>query len=225
MTVGPLRLVIFDVDGTLVDSQGDIVSSMEAAFQSVDRPVPARTEILSIVGMSLELAVPKLCPELTEAEAERAVDAYKTHYQHLRATKGTASSPFYPGVREVLEHLHGVPEYLLGVATGKSRRGLTALLESHGLTGMFVTEQVSDFHPSKPHPAMLHAALSETGIDAKDAVMIGDTSFDMDMARAAGVRTIGVSWGYHAPESLNADITLAQMSDLPAALEKIWSDA
>jgi phosphoglycolate phosphatase len=152
------------------------------------------------------------------------VDGYKSAYQRLRAEKGAASSPFYPGVRDTLEHLFNVPEYLVGVATGKSRRGLTALLDSHGLTGRFVTEQVADFHPSKPNPAMIHAALSETGVEPENAVMVGDTTFDMDMARAAGIGTIGVSWGYHSPDKLSADVTLTQMTDLPAALKTIWRD-
>ena len=224
MTLGPLRLIIFDVDGTLVDSQADILASMAAGFGAGDVPVPERAAILSIVGMSLEKAIPVLAPDASAATHAVIVDGYKSAYQRLRAEKGAASSPFYPGVRDTLEHLFNVPEYLVGVATGKSRRGLTALLDSHGLTGRFVTEQVADFHPSKPHPAMIHAALSETGVEPENAVMVGDTTFDMDMARAAGIGTIGVSWGYHSPDKLNADVTLTQMTDLPAALKTIWRD-
>ncbi|MCT4579298.1 HAD-IA family hydrolase [Donghicola sp.] len=224
MTLGPLRLIIFDVDGTLVDSQADILASMAAGFAAGDVPVPERAAILSIVGMSLEKAIPVLAPDASAATHAVIVDGYKSAYQRLRAEKGAASSPFYPGVRDTLEHLFNVPEYLVGVATGKSRRGLTALLDSHGLTGRFVTEQVADFHPSKPHPAMIHAALSETGVEPENAVMVGDTTFDMDMARAAGIGTIGVSWGYHSPDKLNADVTLTQMTDLPAALKTIWRD-
>ena len=224
MTLGPLRLIIFDVDGTLVDSQADILASMAAGFGAGDVPVPERAAILSIVGMSLEKAIPVLAPDASAATHAVIVDGYKSAYQRLRAEKGAASSPFYPGVRDTLEHLFNVPEYLVGVATGKSRRGLTALLDSHGLAGRFVTEQVADFHPSKPHPAMIHAALSETGVEPENAVMVGDTTFDMDMARAAGIGTIGVSWGYHSPDKLNADVTLTQMTDLPAALKTIWRD-
>lgn len=224
MTLGPLRLIIFDVDGTLVDSQADILASMAAGFAAGGVPVPERAAILSIVGMSLEKAIPALAPDASDATHAVIVDGYKSAYQRLRAEKGAASSPFYPGVRETLEHLFNVPEYLVGVATGKSRRGLTALLDSHGLTGRFVTEQVADFHPSKPHPAMIHAALAETGVYRENAVMVGDTTFDMDMARAAGVGTIGVSWGYHSPDRLDADVTLTQMTELPAALKTIWRD-
>ena len=111
----------------------------------------------------------------------------------------------------------------MGVATGKSRRGLDHVLEAHGLRRFFVTEQVADHHPSKPHPSMVQAALAETGVAPEDAVMIGDTSFDIDMGRAAGVRTVGVGWGYHGAGRLErADIVIDAFSALPAALETVW---
>lgn len=93
---------------------------------------------------------------------------------------------------------------LLGVATGKSRRGLSHVLALHGLSNWFDTIQVADDHPSKPHPAMIEAALWETGVEARDAVIIGDTSFDMEMGRAAGIGRLGVAWGYHRTEDLEA---------------------
>ena len=143
---------------------------------------------------------------------------------HLRAQAGAAqSSPLYPGALRALNTLSAVPENLLGVATGKSRRGLDKLLEGHGLGAYFVTQQVSDFHPSKPHPSMILTALSETGIEASNAVMIGDTEFDMAMGRAAGVNTIGVSWGYHPRSALtDADVVIDDFSDLPSGLDRIW---
>ncbi|MEC9198315.1 MAG: HAD-IA family hydrolase [Pseudomonadota bacterium] len=218
-----LRLIIFDVDGTLVDSQADILASMQAGFAAVGQVAPERAQVLSIVGMSLDNAVAELAPDLDQATRDHIVATYKDTYAQLRASKGTASSPFYPGVRETLEQLFSVPHYLLGVATGKSRRGLTSLLDSHGLTGRFVTEQVADFHPSKPHPAMLHEAMRETGIDPQNTVMIGDTSFDIEMAKAAGVHPVGVSWGYHPVQRLNAPRVIDRMQDLPALLTDIWS--
>ena len=126
-------------------------------------------------------------------------------------------------MRETLVALHAVPETLLGVATGKSRRGLDKLLEAHDLGGYFVNQQVSDHHPSKPHPSMLEAALSETGVAREAAVMIGDTSFDREMAQAAGLPFIGVSWGYHARDALEgAHAILDDMRDLPDLLETLW---
>ncbi|MGJ8545792.1 MAG: HAD-IA family hydrolase [Sulfitobacter sp.] len=200
-----LRLVIFDVDGTLVDSQGDIVAAMRAAFAQAGVDAPSRAEILSIVGLSLDVAMARLAPAQSAAVQGAMVQAYKDAYMDLRAQAGAAqSSPLYPGARETLDALRQVDDILLGVATGKSKRGLDKLIEAHGLEGFFVTQQVADFHPSKPHPSMILAAMSETGVAARDTVMIGDTSFDMEMAASAGVRGIGVAWGYHPRRDLGA---------------------
>jgi len=220
----PLRLIIFDVDGTLVDSQGDILAAMRYAFDRAALIAPSRDEILGIVGLSLDVAMVRLAPDAEPDTQSGMVEWYKEAYMELRAKTGTAeSSPLYPHAREVLETLARVPENILGVATGKSRRGLDKLLGGHGLGHMFVTQQVADHHPSKPHPSMLLQALSETGIPAADAVMIGDTSFDMQMARAAGIRPIGVSWGYHPRESLNdAEQIIDGFGELPACLGAMW---
>ncbi|MEQ8258356.1 MULTISPECIES: HAD-IA family hydrolase [Roseovarius] len=222
-----LRLVIFDVDGTLVDSQADIVAAMSHAFARAEREAPTREAILSIVGLSLDRAIALLAPDLEAGMQDRMVEWYKDAYVALRAEIGAAqSSPLYPGAREVLEALNAQPETLLGVATGKSRRGLDKLLEGHGLERMFITQQVSDHHPSKPHPSMIRAALSETGLEPHQAVMIGDTSFDMEMAAAAGVAGIGVGWGYHPRESLGAARhVIERFEDLPPLLQQIWEAA
>lgn len=218
-----LRLVIFDVDGTLVDSQASIVAAMAAAFGAEGLAVPARAAILAIVGLSLEHAMLRLAPELAAETRARLVEGYKAAYHAHRLEQGAAHSPLYPGVAEVLAGLAARPELLMGVATGKSRRGLDALIEAHGLERCFVTRQVADDHPSKPHPSMIHAALDEAGVDAGEAVMVGDTSYDMDMARAAGIAGLGVSWGYHAPEALkNAVSVIHRVEDLPPALDRIW---
>lgn len=220
-----LRLVIFDVDGTLVDSQASIVAAMTAAFAAQGLAVPERAAILSIVGLSLDHAMLRLAPELAAEARARLVQGYKDAYFTHRQEQGAAHSPLFPGVAEMLEQLAGRPELLMGVATGKSRRGLDALIEAHGLERYFVTRQVADDHPSKPHPAMLQAALDEAGIEAGDAAMVGDTSYDMDMALAAGVPGLGVSWGYHAPEALkNARAVIDRIGDLPPALEQIWKE-
>ncbi len=221
------RLVVFDVDGTLVNSQGDIVAAMHAAFAQAELAAPAREEILSIVGLSLDVAIPRLAPDAPAALHSQMVDWYKESYMRLRGeTPITTSSPLYPHALRVLQDLHLLPDTLLGVATGKSRRGLDKLLEGHNLRQYFVTQQVADHHPSKPHPSMLHAALGDTGVQARDAVMIGDTSFDMDMARAAGMRAIGVSWGYHDRTALGAaDMIIDDFRALPDALNTLWEPA
>lgn len=217
-----LRVAIFDVDGTLVDSQNDIVASMTRAFAAIDRPAPPREAVVGIVGLSLEHAVHRLDPALDAPTVTAAVDAYKDAYAAMRAAAGAAkSSPLYPGARDVLDELSDRDDLLLAVATGKSRRGLSALLDNHGLGRHFVSEQVSDHHPSKPHPAMIEAVLSETGVDRARAVMIGDTSFDIDMGRSAGVRTLAVAWGYHRAEDLGADAIARDFGQIPALIEEL----
>lgn len=221
-----LRLVIFDVDGTLVDSQGDILGAMGRAFEGAGRAVPSRDAVLGIVGLSLPVAMARLAPEADAAELDHLVEGYKDAYVQMRAEVGAAqSSPLYPGALQMLDHLHAMPDVLLGVATGKSRRGLDKLIEAHGLERYFVTQQVADHHPSKPHPSMILEAMAETGVSAARTAMIGDTSFDMEMARAAGVRAVGVSWGYHPVSALrDASQVIGTFADLPGALTDLWSE-
>ncbi|WP_370202815.1 HAD-IA family hydrolase [Salipiger bermudensis] len=219
-----LRLVIFDVEGTLVDSQADILASMQAAFGATGLAVPAREEILAIVGLSLPQAMARLAPRADKTARAEMVEAYKAAYLALRAEKGTPdSSPLYPHVRKVLGQLHAEPDTLLGIATGKSRRGLDKLVDGHDMRQLFVTQQCADDHPSKPHPSMIEAALSETGVEPHRAVMIGDTSYDMDMARSAGILAIGVTWGYHDAERLrDAHLVIDDIRLLPGLLTQIW---
>ena len=224
---GTLRLILFDVDGTLVDSQDDIVGSMTLSFEALGLTSPKRSEIVDIIGLSLETAVIRLMPGLAEPLYENLVIGYKAAYKGLRAHNGTTlSSPLYPNARVVLQSLWAKSDYLLGVATGKSRRGLDILLEEHGLSDYFLTVQCADLHPSKPHPAMLQAALAETGVEAKNAVMIGDTQFDMEMAGAAGLHAIGVTWGYHDVQRLGrADHIANDFAQIPLILKTLWQDA
>lgn len=189
-----MRLVVFDVDGTLSDSQANICAAMERGFAAMGLAPPSRAETLSIVGLSLPLAVARLAPEADEATVAGIVEGYKSSYF---AGRTASPAPLYPGARACLLRLAARDDLILGIATGKSRRGLDALITYHQLEGLFVTRQVADDHPSKPNPEMLRAALSEAGVGAAQAVMVGDTSFDIEMAGAAGVAGIGVSWGYH----------------------------
>lgn len=220
----PLRLVIFDVDGTLVDSQGDITRGMGMAFDAVNLPVPPRAAILATVGLSLAETMARLAPGASAAQRAELVEVYKNSYAALRQQAGSkASSPLYPHTMEVLERLHAHPETLLGVATGKSRRGLNFLVDAHDLRRLFVTQHCADDHPSKPHPSMIHAALADTGVAAEHAVMIGDSSYDMEMARAAGVTPIGVSWGYQPVTQLGeAAHLIDDIRGLPALLNNLW---
>ncbi|MDE9451100.1 HAD-IA family hydrolase [Aliiroseovarius sp. Z3] len=229
MSDAPLRLAVFDVDGTLIDSQDFIVEAMNRAFGAMGVTLPTRAEVLSIVGLSLHDAIRRLVPSMSPTEVTEASQQYKDMFIQLRAEKGgEASAPMYPGARAALEHLHKRDDVLLGVATGKARRGLDHAYDAHDLRHFFVTSQTADSHPSKPHPSMLQAALAETGADATNAVMIGDTSFDIEMGRAAGYRTIGVTWGYHPRERLvtaGADLLIDTYADLAAALDELWGTA
>ena len=222
MTMPPQRLAIFDVDGTLVDSQSHILEAMTTAFAAEGAPLPSRRAVLSIVGLSLPEAVEWLAPDLSTATRGRIVNAYKSAFGPLR---GAAPPALYPGALAALQCLQTRGDVILGVATGNSRRGLNHLLAVHGLEGMFMTLQVADDHPSKPHPSMILAALAETGIAPDATVMIGDTTFDMEMGRAAGVATLGVGWGYHTEASLKAagaDLVVGGYDALLPAMDGIW---
>ncbi len=198
-----MKLVVFDCDGTLVDSQHMIVAAMEQAFAGFGLPTPSRSDILSVVGLSLDQAVRRLVAPADETGIPALAEAYKNAFGQLRRDQAH-QEPLYPGIRETLRELANEPGVLLGVATGKSRRGLAAVLEREGLTDLFMTLQTADTHPSKPHPAMLLAAIAEAGTDAHRTLMIGDTTYDMGMARDAGTRAIGVAWGYHPAAELEA---------------------
>ncbi|MDO5529224.1 MAG: HAD-IA family hydrolase [Paracoccus sp. (in: a-proteobacteria)] len=196
-----MKLVIFDVDGTLVDSQALICGAMGDAMTGAGLPVLPRSDVLSIVGLSLPVAVARLLPGEAPSRHEAVVEGYRASFLRRRTRD---EAPLYPGAIECLDALDARGDLLLGIATGKSRRGLDALIAAHGLKGRFVTIQTADLNPSKPDPGMVNAALSETGTAPQDALMIGDTVFDMEMARAAGVAAIGVAWGYHDAAALRA---------------------
>ena len=195
------RLAIFDCDGTLVDGQAAVCEAMEAAFLVAGLPAPDRQQVRRIVGLSLPQAIQLLAPDQPEAQRGRIDAAYRQAFRAARES-GALAEPLYAGIAELIAALADAG-WTLAVATGKSRRGLDHCLAQHGLTARFASLQTADDHPSKPHPAMIAAALTETGVDRADAVMIGDTVFDIGMAAAAGVRAIGVAWGYHTVQELH----------------------
>jgi phosphoglycolate phosphatase len=197
-----VKLIVFDCDGTLVDSQATIVTCAQAAFQAAGLAVPSAEAIRRIVGLSLVEAMHELLPEAGPATAARVAEHYREAFIAHRAGPDF-HEPLFPGARELLDDLLA-RDYVLGVATGKAMRGLLAILEHHDLRSHFVTLQTADLHPSKPHPAMLLAAMAETGIPASSSILLGDTSYDMLMAMAAGVLPVGVSWGNHPVEELRA---------------------
>lgn len=194
------RLALFDCDGTLVDGQAGVVNAMEAAFAEVALPAPDRHQVRRVVGLSLPQAIRLLAPTATEAQRSAADTAYRDAFRAAREA-GSLVEPLYDGIAELIAAL-AADGWLLGVATGKSQRGLEHCLAMHGLAAHFVTLQTADNHPSKPHPSMIEVALAETGVSPDTCVMIGDTAYDIAMAVNAGVRAIGVDWGYHTAEEL-----------------------
>lgn len=214
----PTRLAVFDCDGTISDGQAAVCAAMAQAFADVGLAAPPDNAIRRIVGLSLPVAVRHLAPDQEPGMHAQVVDAYRAAFFKARS-EGLVAEPLYDGIRELLASLHG-KGWRLGVATGKSDRGLTACLTNHGVIDLFVTLQTADRHPSKPDPSMLVTAMLEAGAEPNDTVMIGDTAFDMAMARAAGCRAIGVAWGYHAPDELleagaeAVALTTAELEDL-----------
>ena len=196
------RLAVFDCDGTLIDGQASICAAMEQAFAELALTAPHPNDVRRAVGLSLPMAMQRLLPNAAEPVHRALTEAYKLAFRAARQ-RGELQQPLFPGMAALLGSLRE-QGWQLAVATGMSRRGLDHCLAMHGLGGHFVSLQTADDHPSKPHPAMLEAALAEAGVDPRTAVMIGDTAFDMAMARDAGVRAIGVAWGYHAPHELIA---------------------
>lgn len=189
------RLVVFDCDGTLVDSQHLIIEAMANAFGEHGLDVPPPDAIRHVVGLSLVEAVADLATYATIAECEAIAHSYRNAFHELRR-RPELIEPMFDGAKQALVEL-GRRAHLLGMATGKSKRGADAVLAHHGLTELFVSVQTGDRHPSKPHPGMLEQVMDETGSRPDETVLIGDTTFDMAMARAARVRPIGVAWGYH----------------------------
>lgn len=200
--LGGYRLVVFDCDGTLVDSQHAIVAAVDHAFSSLGLAPPTRAQALSVVGLSLPEAFRVLAGQHPASVQRELVELYRSGVPRIRETQRTAE-PLYPGVREVIETLKS-GDTLLGIATGKSKRGVARLFDREGWHGHFLTIQTADDHPSKPHPSMILKAMAETGAAPEDTIMVGDTSFDMEMALSARVGALGVAWGYHTVAQLTA---------------------
>lgn len=214
-----LRLAVFDLDGTLVDSQHVIVGCMTEAFTGEGVPVPTVDAIRRIIGLPLEECVARLAPHEAAPRHTRLVDAYKAAFFACRQ-RPDHDEPLFGGALEAIAALED-DGWLLGIATGKAMRGLRAVLERHDLERRFLTLQTSDVNPSKPHPAMLEKAMAETGVAREYTVMIGDTSYDMLMARNARVHAIGVGWGNHPVEELReagAHALVSDYAELPSAL-------
>ncbi|MBI1385852.1 MAG: HAD-IA family hydrolase [Rhizobiales bacterium] len=207
------RLIIFDCDGTLIDSQNAIVAAMGVAFEAVGRVAPARERVLSIVGLSLQEAVGALLVGEQRTVIATVAEHYK-HAFHSARVKGVHAEPMFEGTRDLLLSLAGRPDVRLGIATGKSVRGVRAFLARERLAGVFATVQTADTSPSKPHPDMIHQAMQETGAVRARTLMIGDTTYDVEMAQNAGVGAVAVNWGYHDAVTLAGQEPHHQVDDV-----------
>jgi phosphoglycolate phosphatase len=213
------RLAVFDMDGTLIDSQHMIAAAMGEAFAAAGLVPPSAEDVRRVVGLSLASAIERLAPEVDRRRRERLEDSYRAAFAALREAGEVSEMPFN-GAFAALDALLQMG-WVLGVATGKSVRGLNATLERFGLEGRFATLQTVDTNPGKPAPDMLHRAMTEVGAPPRATVMIGDTSFDMEMACNARVPALGVAWGYHERTELmaaGAAGIVEVFRDLPAAV-------
>jgi len=191
------QLIVFDWDGTLMDSESKIVNCLRAAARDVGVADPGAAAIRHIIGLGLNEAMAALFPDASASLRAALVDHYRQHFLELDHT----AMPLFPGVVEGLEALSS-QGYLLAVATGKARRGLNRVLDQTGLHPMFVASRCADETFSKPHPQMLEEILDLTGVEAHQAIMVGDTVYDMQMAGNARVPGLAVSYGVHPREQL-----------------------
>jgi phosphoglycolate phosphatase len=212
-------LLLFDLDGTLIDSAEIILAAQARAFAAVGLPMPERARALSIVGLSLREAFEVLTG--VEGPIEPLIEAYKGAFNHLRMTDALPEDLF-AGAAGLLDTCRLRESYRLGIATGKTRRGVDALIAKQGWGGWFATIQTADDAPSKPDPAMVLQAGLATGIEPSRIIMIGDSSYDMHMARAAGARAIGVGWGFQPRAALvqaGAEAIAEDFAGLAALIE------
>jgi len=206
------ELIIFDWDGTLIDSQANIVQCFQWVIQDLDLPARSRSEISNIIGLGMREALRELFPQSDATQYEEMIDRYRYHF--------FASNPSEPfeGAEQVLETLVN-SGYLLAVATGKGRNGLQKALKHTGFEDYFHVTRCADETRSKPHPLMLEEILDATGMDPHQAVMVGDTEYDLEMAKNAGIASIGVSYGVHETERLLKHKPIAVINEIGALLD------
>ena len=213
------RLAIFDCDGTLVDSAGPIHAATFETFAELGLQGPSMDLCRRAIGLGLVEAMALLLPGADAETHALFAERYKAHFLRAR-TEGRVHEPLFPGILELLDALEE-SGWLLAVATGKSDRGLRLCLESHGIHARFVSLQTGDRHPSKPSPSMALQAIADAGAVAAATIVVGDTSYDMGMAKAAGAIGIGAGWGYHDADELFAAGAVGVARTPPEVLELI----
>lgn len=214
-----IELVIFDWDGTVMDSVGRIVSAMQSAAQLTELPVPSDHSVKQIIGLSLDLAFSALFPAMTAAQHQRLFEHYREQYVERDPTP----TPMFVGAEALFLQLRQ-QQKRLAVATGKARKGLERIFAETGLAHYFDTTRCADDAKSKPDPDMLLQILAETRLQPEQALMVGDTSHDMLMAQQAGIPRIGVTHGVHGVDVLSQFQPLAIVDDLPQ-LQRLFTPA
>jgi phosphoglycolate phosphatase len=218
----PLRLAIFDLDGTIVDSKHNIIQAVTEVAQTMCLDCPPPEQIPRVIGLSLGEALATLFPGLDPTAHQTLDREYREAFNRMRL-RPDHREPLFEGTLGALEDLERAG-FLLGIATGKAQRGVDYFLKKNGFEKRFITIQTPDVAPGKPHPGMVLRAMSETGVEPVNTVMIGDTSYDIQMARAAGVGAIGVSWGNHSVTELKtagAHHLIERLGDLLHAVEAL----
>lgn len=196
-----MKLILFDADGTIVDSQAIIHEAMRLCFHRFEKDEPHISQTRSVIGLTLDRAIATVLQKDIDAEVDAMAGEYREIYLSLLNRPELESAPF-AGMTDIVRTLAGRSDVLLGLVTGKSRRGVRRMIEANGFGGCFMTIRCADDCPSKPDPAMVSECIDEAGVTPADTLVVGDTTFDMQMARAAGATGVGVNWGYHNGEQL-----------------------
>lgn len=220
-----MALIIFDLDGTLIDSVALIVETVTEAFAAIGEQVPTEAAIRSISGITARDAMAILAPHAGPDRVDEILDSYRRHY---RERTGIAREALFQGALAALDRLQERPDTILAVATGKGYRGAVTLLEQHGIVGRFHSIETPDHNRGKPDPQMIETAMEKAGATPAETVMIGDTVHDMRMARAAGVHALGVAWGYHTVFDLNeagAHMIIEDFTALDRAIDELLEQA
>ncbi len=215
-----MRLAVFDVDGTLVDSRQSIHSSSDAAFRHLGRTPPPYDEVRQIVGLSLFEGLARLAPDMTQDEVRALTEFYKVHFSVLHQDPNH-KDPLYGGAADLLDYLKA-RDWKIAMATGQSRRGVERSLRVHAWADIFDTTHCADDGPGKPHPSMLLEAMRTIGASPTESLMIGDTAHDILMAKAAGVTAVAVTWGFHTRQEIadaGADVICDSFAELQAVLD------
>ncbi|VAW23064.1 Similar to phosphoglycolate phosphatase, clustered with ribosomal large subunit pseudouridine synthase C [hydrothermal vent metagenome] len=219
------RLVIFDLDGTLIDTVSLFVGTTSSVFETMGLAVPDEKIIRSVSGLGAQVGVRRIAPDLDDVQIDKFIGLYREEFL-ARATQSKQEELFC-GALEVLNRLHGRDDIVMAVATGKSGSGTDRVLKSHDILQLFTSVHTPDSNRAKPDPDMVHSAMRIVDCLKQNTIMIGDTTHDMEMAVNAGTHALGVSWGYHEPEELKAagaNLIIDEMDQLIPAIDSLLGE-